>query len=88
MRATAAPPPSPAATRSPAADKGEPATCGHDGTFDYSDAWEDDPAAEERARKKLRGIRQSAAARREGVEPATGPGTSPTTARRSRFPPA
>ena len=59
----------------PAADKGEPATCGHDGTFDYSDAWEDDPAAEERARKKLRGIRQSAAARREGVEPATGPGT-------------
>ena len=59
----------------PAADKGEPATCGHDGTFDYSDAWEDDPAAEERARKKLRGIRQSAAARREGVEPTTGPGT-------------
>ena len=59
----------------PAVDKGEPATCGHDGTFDYSDAWEDDPAAEERARKKLRGIRQSAAARREGVEPTTGPGT-------------
>ena len=59
----------------PAADKGAPATCGHDGTFDYSDAWEDDPAAEERARKKLRGIRQSAAARREGVELATGPGT-------------
>ena len=59
----------------PAADKGEPATCGHDGTFDYSDAWEDDPAAEERARKKLRGIRQSAAARRGGVEPTTGPGT-------------
>ena len=58
----------------PAADKGEPATCGHDGTFDYSDAWEDDPGAHDRARKKLRGIRQSAAARREGVEPATGPG--------------
>ena len=59
----------------PAADKGEPATCGHDGTFDYSDAWEDDPAAEERARKKLRGIRQSAAARREGGALLTGPGT-------------
>ena len=59
----------------PAADKGEPATCGHDGTFDYSEAWEADPGAEERARKKLRGIRQNAAARREGVEPATGPGT-------------
>ena len=57
------------------AEKGEPATCGHDGTFDYSEAWESDPGAEERTRKKLGAIRRSAAARREGVAPATGPGT-------------
>ena len=59
----------------PAQAKGEPATCGHDGTFDYSEAWESDPGAEERTRKKLGAIRRSAAARREGVAPATGPGT-------------
>ena len=59
----------------PAEAEGEPATCGHDGTFDYSEAWESDPGAEERTRKKLGAIRRSAAARREGVAPATGPGT-------------
>ena len=60
----------------PAADKGEPATCGHDGTFDYSLAWEADPGAHDRAKKRLGQIRRSAAARRTGEEaPAAGPGT-------------
>ena len=59
----------------PAQAKGEPATCGHDGTFDYSLAWETDPAARDRASKRLGEIRRSAAARREGVTAPTGPGT-------------
>ena len=58
-----------------AVEKGEPATCGHDGTFDYSLAWETDPATRERARKRLGQIKQSAAARREGGALPTGPGT-------------
>ena len=36
-----------------AVEKDEPATCGHDGTFDYSLAWETDPAARDRARERL-----------------------------------
>ena len=59
----------------PAAKKGAPATCGHDGTFDYSLAWETDPATRDRAREQLDRIRQSAAARREGAALPTGPGT-------------
>ena len=58
-----------------AVEKSEPATCGHDGTFDYSLAWETDPATRERARKRLEQIKQSAAARREGEALPTGPGT-------------
>ena len=58
-----------------AAEKDEPATCGHDGTFDYSLAWETDPATLERARKQLDHIKRGAAARREGKLPPTGPGT-------------
>ena len=58
-----------------AVEKGEPATCGHDGTFDYSLAWETDPATRERARKRLGQIKQSAAARREGGALPVGPGT-------------
>ena len=53
---------------------GEPATCGHDGTFDYSLAWETDPGAETRAKERLDRIRRAAAARRAGGAPATGPG--------------
>ena len=58
-----------------AAEQDEPATCGHDGTFDYSLAWETDPATRERARTQLGRIRQNAAARREGGAPPAGPGT-------------
>ena len=58
-----------------ATEKDEPATCGHDGTFDYSLAWETDPATRERAHKQLDRIKQSAAARREGDAPPAGPGT-------------
>ena len=58
-----------------AAEKSAPATCGHDGTFDYSLAWETDPATRERAKTKLSAIKQAAAARREGAAPPTGPGT-------------
>ena len=58
-----------------AVEKGEPATCGHDGTFDYSLAWETDPATRDRAKKKLGAIKDAAAARREGAAPPTGPGT-------------
>ena len=59
----------------PAVEKGEPATCGHDGTFDYSLAWESDPATLERAKTKLGAIKRAAAARREGAAEPTGPGT-------------
>ena len=58
-----------------AVEKNEPATCGHDGTFDYSLAWETDPATRERAKTKLDAIKRAAAARREGAAPPTGPGT-------------
>ena len=58
-----------------AVEKGEPTTCGHDGTFDYSLAWETDPATRERAKTKLGAIRRAAAARREGATLPTGPGT-------------
>ena len=58
-----------------AVEEGAAATCGHDGTFDYSLAWETDPATRERARKRLDQIKRSAAARREGVALPTGPGT-------------
>ena len=58
-----------------AVEEGAPATCGHDGTFDYSLAWETDPATRERARKRLDQIKRSAAARREGAALPTGPGT-------------
>jgi len=57
--------------------EGAAPTCGHDGTFDYSDAWETDPGAETRARERLDRIRRRAAARRAGVGvPATGPGVA------------
>ena len=59
----------------PAVEKGEPATCGHDGTFDYSLAWETDPATRERAKTKLGAIKRAAAARRDGTAFPTGPGT-------------
>ena len=59
----------------PAVERGEPATCGHDGTFDYSLAWESDPATLERAKTKLGAIKRAAAARREGAAEPTGPGT-------------
>ena len=60
----------------PAVKKGEPASCGHDGTFDYSLAWETDPATRERAKTKLSAIKRAAAARREGAALPTGPGTA------------
>ena len=59
----------------PAQTRGAPVTCGHDGTFDYSLAWETDPAARERASQRLGEIRRSAAARREGITAPTGTGT-------------
>ncbi|MDE0203464.1 MAG: ASKHA domain-containing protein, partial [Rhodospirillaceae bacterium] len=58
-----------------AVERGEPATCGHDGTFDYSLAWETDPATRKRAKTKLSAIKRAAAARREGQASPTGPGT-------------
>ena len=58
-----------------AVEEGAPATCGHDGTFDYSLAWETDPATRERAKRKLGAIKRAAAARREGEATPTGPGT-------------
>ena len=58
-----------------AAKQDEPATCGHDGTFDYSLAWEADPATLERARKQLDRVKRSAQARREGKPLPSGPGT-------------
>ena len=46
---------------------GEPASCGHDGAFDYRLAWETDAGARDRARKRLGEIRRSAAARRSSA---------------------
>ena len=62
----------------PAQARGAPATCGHDGAFDYRLAWETDPAAHTRAGRRLGEIRRSAAARREGAQQAEGPGTVST----------
>ena len=38
--------------------------CGHDGDFDYRSAWESQPLAHERAKKKVEEIRRGAARRR------------------------
>ena len=62
----------------PAQARGAPATCGHDGAFDYRLAWETDPGAHTRAGRRLGEIRRSAAARREGAQQAEGPGTVST----------
>ncbi len=55
--------------------EGEPATCGHDGAFDYRLAWETDPGAHDRAKKRLGEIQRSAAARRGGASPEEGKAT-------------
>ena len=39
-------------------------SCGHDGTFDYRSAWESNPRAYERTRKKIVRIKRDAAERR------------------------
>ncbi len=44
--------------------EGEAATCGHDGRFDYRDAWETDPSRYHRAKKKINDVKSAAAARR------------------------
>ncbi|MDP6475986.1 MAG: hypothetical protein QF449_02000 [Alphaproteobacteria bacterium] len=38
--------------------------CGHDGDFDYRSAWESQPLAHERAKKKVTKIRRDATRRR------------------------
>ena len=43
---------------------GGPPVCTHDGTFDYRLAWDSKPGARERAKRKIRAIREDAAARR------------------------
>ncbi len=50
--------------KSPGAD-GALHLCGHDGKFDYLSAWESQPLAHERAKKKIREIREGAARRRK-----------------------
>ena len=62
--------------------EGAPATCGHDGNFDYSLAWETDPGAGTRAKERLDRIRRAAAARRAGGAPAAGPGMATHDGRR------
>jgi hypothetical protein len=42
----------------------ELAGCGHDGGFDYRDAWETDPAAYRRAKDKLSQVKRAATKRR------------------------
>ena len=46
-------------------EDGAPPVCTHDGRFDYRLAWDSRPGADERARKRIRTIRERAAARRE-----------------------
>ena len=48
----------------PAAGNDAPQDCRHDGDFDYRSAWESQPLAHERAKKKVREIRQGASRRR------------------------
>ena len=38
--------------------------CGHDGRFDYRDAWESNPNTYHRAKEKIRKVKEAAAARR------------------------
>ena len=49
--------------------------CGHDGAFDYRDAWETDPKAYDRAKKRLDEVQRSAAAKRRGDDVAAGKAT-------------
>ncbi len=48
----------------PARSEGSPLICGHDGSFDYRDAWDSDPGAVEKARDKVSRIRKTAGERR------------------------
>ena len=48
----------------PPAEEGARHLCGHDGNFDYRSAWESQPLAHERAKKKVKEIREGAARRR------------------------
>ena len=43
--------------------------CGHDGVFDYRDAWESHPRNQERMQRKIRNIRLKAQHRRSKGEP-------------------
>ncbi len=47
------------------AEEGAAAGCAHDGTFDYRQAWESDPAHHGRAKKKLADVKRDAAERRK-----------------------
>ena len=44
---------------------GGPPACTHDGSFDYRLAWETRPDSRERAKRRIRAIRERAAARRK-----------------------
>ena len=48
----------------PPASEGERHPCSHDGNFDYRSAWESQPLAHDRAKKKVKEIREGAAWRR------------------------
>ena len=50
---------------SPSLEEGGLLVCGHDGTFDYRDAWDSDPRSVKKARDKVQRIRNEASERRK-----------------------
>ena len=52
-----------------AAEGGDPPfACAHDGRFDYRSAWESRPDSRDRAKRRIRAIRDRAAARRRAED--------------------
>lgn len=45
---------------------GDALACGHDGKFDYRTAWETQPRARQRVKRKIADIKEAAEARRRG----------------------
>ena len=55
----------------PPRPEGELLTCGHDGGFDYRDAWDSDPDSYDRAKTRIGDIKKQAADRRDPKPPAS-----------------
>jgi hypothetical protein len=62
--------------QAPPRPEGELLMCGHDGGFDYRDAWESDPDSYDKAKAKIEKIKKDAPSKRSAKSDSTS-GTKP-----------